>query len=396
MKQEHHVLVKVNGPDRPGITAALTEVIGRSSACLEDIEQVVVQSQLTLCLLLRMTADFNGEPLLKEMLYVAKMHGQNLDFEIVNPAKYEDRLPHYVLTMLGNPISADSIHVAASTLSLHGANIDAIRRLSHQNLASLELVVELTRGRESASVLKESLLNNLSQFEVDIAFQRETLTRRSKRLVVMDIDSTLISVEVIDELAKLNGTAKEVSSITESAMAGELEFTDSLQKRVKFLEGIDESELKNLADKLPLTPGAEILVMILKKLGYKIAIISGGFTFAASALKEKLGLDYAFANTLEIADGKLTGKVVGEVVNAEKKASLLHEIAQREGISPEQTIAIGDGSNDAQMLLAAGLGIAFHAKKALQDKADTSLSHGGLERILYLLGIKSDEINEML
>lgn len=399
MTHKPPILITVTGPDKPGITASLTEILMSSSAELLDVEQVVVQGRLTLCLLIRLLDSNSREPpILKDLLYAAKMRGQALDFEVVDDSQFASSqlTSKYALTLMGDPVSATALHFASQSLGSHGANIDYIRRLSRKDMSSLEVGLTLLGGANKADGLKWDLLSSLSEHAVDFALQRETLTRRSKRLVVMDIDSTLISVEVIDELAKLNGTDAQVSKITERAMAGELDFDSSLKARVKYLKGIPTGALDGLAESLPLNLGAETLVNVLKQLGYKIALISGGFTFAANALKDRLGLDHAISNHLVERDGILTGEVHPPIINAEAKAKALEKIAKEEGVSLEQTIAIGDGANDSQMLSKAGLGIAFHAKRKLRENADTSLSYGGLERILYLLGIKAEEVESLL
>jgi phosphoserine phosphatase len=255
--------------------------------------------------------------------------------------------------------------------------------------------VDLPKGA-SAAELKKTLLRLGMESSFDVALQREGLFRRSKRLVVMDMDSTLIPIEVIDELAKAAGVRDQVAAVTERAMAGEMDYDESLRKRLGLLEGLDVSVLERIAAELPLTEGAETLIRVLRRLGYRTAVISGGFSIAAEALKARLGIDYAYSNTLEVVNGKLTGKVIGPIVNARRKAELLETIAQAEGVLLDQVIAVGDGANDLLMLEAAGLGIAFRAKPKLREAADTSISTGGLDSILYLLGISAQELAEVL
>lgn len=394
------VLVTVSGRDTPGITAALTHILHENDTRLLDIEQVVVQGQLTLCLLICFSEGRSrGEPVLKDLLFTAKDMGLDLNFQVIATEAQEARSRgrrRYAVTAIGDALDAGGVAAVAGVLARHDANIDQIRRLSGEPLESVEFVVSLSRDEAVATALRSDLLRLSAASDIDIALQRESLSRRSKRLVVMDMDSTLIQVEVIDEMAKLYGVVGEVAEITRRAMAGELVFEESLKERVKLLKGLPFETVQKLAADLPITEGAEQLLTVLRGLGYKTGVISGGFTFAADALKQRLGLDYAYANQLEVRDGRLTGRVKEPIVGPQRKADLLDAIAQREGIPLEQTIAIGDGANDLTMLQQAGLGIAFHAKPKLREAADTSLSRGGLDRILYLLGLKSKDVGEFL
>ncbi|MEA2699262.1 MAG: phosphoserine phosphatase [Myxococcales bacterium] len=391
------VLVTVTGPDRPGVTATLTGILSEEGASLHDIEQVVVQGQLTLCLLVGVP---RTRDVLKELLFAAKELGMELDFKPVPgspapvPGAPSTEGRRYVITAIGPSLGAAHLHALASTLAAEGANIEKIGRLSEGTLASLEIHASLPADRDS-EILKRSLLAVATSAGFDVSLQRESLYRRSKRLVVMDMDSTLIRIEVIDELARAAGVVDQVSKITERAMAGEMDYDQSLRQRVELLKGLDVKVLDRIAADLPLTEGAETLVRVLKRLGYSIAVISGGFSRAAEALKRRLGLDYAYSNNLEIVDGKLTGRVSGPIVNGQRKAELLETIAQAEGVLLDQVIAVGDGANDALMLERAGLGIAFHAKPKLRESADTSISASGLDAILYLLGISARELQEV-
>ena len=392
---KNRVLVTVTGPDRTGVTATLTGILAEQGAILHDIEQVVVQGQLTLCLLVGLP---HTRDVLKELLFAAKTLKMELDFQPVEgeppvrPAEVAGR--RYVITAIGPSLGAKHLHAIASTLAAEGANIEKISRLSEATLASVELHISLPPGRDS-DALKRTLLAVATSAGFDVSLQRESLYRRSKRLVVMDMDSTLIRIEVIDELARAAGVVDRVSRITERAMQGEMDYDQSLRDRVELLKGLDVKVLDRIASELPLTEGAETLIRVLKRLGFSIAIISGGFSRAAEALKRRLGIDYAYSNNLEIADGKLTGRVVGPIVNAQRKAELLETIAQAEGVLLDQVIAVGDGANDALMLERAGLGIAFHAKPKLRESADTSISASGLDAILYLLGISGRELHEI-
>jgi phosphoserine phosphatase len=387
------VLVTVTGPDQPGITSRLTGIIAGTSASLLDIEQVVVQGRLTLALLLGME-DEGG--LLKELLFAAKSLGVELDFAPVESGESGGRsgTQRFVITAIGRMLGARELHAVASTLAEHGGNIERINRLSKGDLGSVEIQMGLPSGTDPEP-LKRALLELGMHQSFDVALQREGIFRRSKRLVVMDMDSTLIRIEVIDELARVHGVAAEVAAITERAMQGEMDYDESLRQRLALLQGLDVSVLKAIASKLPLTEGAETLIRVLKRLGYRTAVISGGFSVAAEALKARLGIDYAYSNTLEVVAGKLTGRVVGPIVNARRKAEILEVIAQAEGVLLDQTIAVGDGANDLLMLEKAGLGIAFRAKKTLREKADTSLSATGLDAILYLLGISAEELQDV-
>jgi phosphoserine phosphatase len=389
-----HVIVTVSGPDRPGITARLTGILVQMGAGLVDIEQVVVRNHLSLGMLISIRED---RGVLKELLFAAKELGMSLDFHIVEDVAGSQAkpAPRYVVTAIGKHLGASEMFALSTLLAENHANIAKISRLSHGKLRSVEVHVDLADGVDPAP-LKEALLRLGMNGSFDIALQREGIFRRSKRLVVMDMDSTLISIEVIDELARAHGVYQQVSEVTEQAMAGEMDYDESLRRRLLLLAGLDVSVLKRLASELPLTEGAENLIRALRRLGYRTAVISGGFSVAAESLKAQLGIDYAYSNTLEIKDGKLTGRVVGAIVNARRKAELLDTIAQSEGILLDQVIAVGDGANDLLMLEKAGLGIAFRAKPKLQAAADTSITAGGLDSILYLLGLNGQEVDEVL
>jgi phosphoserine phosphatase len=394
------VLITVTGRDRAGITATLTGILSEQGATLHDIEQVVVQGQLTLCLLVGLS---HARDVLKDLLFAAKELGLELDFKPVSgtpapgaatAAGSPEAGRRYVITAIGRSLGADHLHALAKTLAAEGANIEKISRLSEGTLASVEIHACLPSAKHR-EVLKRSLLAVATQAGFDVSLQRESLYRRSKRLVVMDMDSTLIRIEVIDELARAAGVGDAVAGITERAMQGEMDYDESLRQRVALLAGLDVKVLDQIANDLPLTEGAETLIRVLKRLGYRTAVISGGFSRAADALKRRLGIDYAFSNNLEIEGGKLTGRVVGPIVNAQRKAELLELIAQLEGVLLDQVIAVGDGANDVLMLEKAGLGIAFRAKTKLREAADTNISASGLDAILYLLGISGRELQEV-
>ena len=388
------VLVTVTGPDRTGVTATLTGILSQQGATLHDIEQVVVQGQLTLCLLIGVP---ETRDVLKELLFAAKQLEMELDFK---PVPADDTAPErpegrrYVITAIGPTLGAADLHALATSLAAEGANIEKIGRLSENTLASVEIHAVLPSDKDSEA-LKRALLQVATSSGFDVSLQPESLFRRSKRLIVLDMDSTLIRIEVIDELARAAGVGPEVSRITERAMQGEMDYDESLRQRVGLLAGLDVKVLDQIASDLPLTEGAETMVRVLKRLGYKIAVISGGFSRAAEALKRRLGVDYAYSNNLEVQGGKLTGRVVGPIVNGQRKAELLETIAQAEGVLLDQVIAVGDGANDALMLERAGLGIAFHAKPKLREAADTSITAAGLDAILYLLGFSARELQEV-
>ncbi|MCE9672399.1 phosphoserine phosphatase SerB [Myxococcus stipitatus] len=388
------VLITVTGKDQPGITARLTGLLSESGAELLDVEQVVLQGRVTLCLLVRLS---ESRGVLKELLFAARELGVELDFQALEaPAAVQAPAPaRYVVTAVSRALGVRELHALAEHLARHGANIDRIVRLTHTHLGSLEIHVTLSPDVEPEALKRSLLALAMRDNTFDVALQREGLFRRSKRMVVMDMDSTLIRIEVIDELARAHGVGEQVARITERAMHGEMDYDESLRQRVALLAGLDTAVLHRLAANLPLTEGAQTLVRVLKRLGYRTAVISGGFSVAAEALKARLGIDHAYSNVLEEADGRLTGRTVGPIVNARRKAELLESLAAQEGILLDQVIAVGDGANDLQMLERAGLGIAFRAKPRLREAADTSISAGGLDTVLYLLGLTGRELEEV-
>ncbi len=389
MAADEVLLLTFTGRDAPGITAQLAAVLHREGARLHDVEQVVVQGYLTLAFSLSFPIA-SEEKGLKELLFAAKGLGLGMEFQRFQPGASAAR-QRFALTAIARELGPSHLLAIADALADHGANIERIHRLSEGGLTSVEMALSLAADADSGE-LKRALLAVSASGGFDCALQRETLLRRSKRLVVMDMDSTLIQIEVIDELARAHGVVDRVSAITRRAMNGELDFDQALRERVLLLKGLDAEVLYQLAANLPLTEGAEEMLRVLKALGYRTAVISGGFSVAADALQKRLGIDEAFSNNLEIIDGKLTGNVLGPIVNAHRKAELLEQIALREGIPLEQVIAIGDGANDLFMLQKAGLGIAFHAKPKLREAAHTAISSSGLDAILYLLGITGRDI----
>lgn len=389
------IVITVNGPDAPGIVSSITSILSENAVKIIDIEQIVIRKLILLSMMLDLRESKGGQiSLLKDLLLEAKRLNVELDFKI---ASYDEHLQHdnnfmYAVTCLGEKITAQVVAQISNAIYSENVNIERITQLSQGELSCIEMIVK-TDKTINVQDMTGKLLSISSDFGVDIAVQKENIFRRSKRLVVMDMDSTLIQVEVIDELAKSAGHGEEVSGITSKAMNGELSFNESLNKRVELLRGLDENVLDEIYHNIPFTPGAKKLVKILKKLGYKTAVISGGFTFFTDRLKNELGLDYAFANKLEIKDGKLTGKVLGKIINGEFKAKILEDIANKEDISLDQVVAIGDGANDLLMLDKAGLGIAFNAHKTVREKADYNISQENLDSIIYLLGISEKEKN---
>lgn len=388
------VLITITGRDRPGVTAEIADLLSKEQARVLDIEQAVTQGHLTLHWLVDL--DDGSEPVLKDLLWKARELEMQADFRIVPRAVAETPVDQrYAVTLVQAELSSQVIARATRAAAARGFNIAQIGRLSRGRLASLELILE--GGPEAdAQGLREDLVALEGEERCDVALQSEGLLRRSKRLVIMDMDSTLIRQEVIDELARAAGAYEEVAKVTERAMNGEIGFDESLRLRVAALEGVPTTVFAEVLERIELTPGAENLVKVLKRLGYRLAVISGGFMEVVEPLRQRLGLDYAFANRLEVKDGKLTGKVVGQVVNRQRKADLLESLAQTERIALDQVIAVGDGANDLDMLSRAGLGIAFNAKRTVQDQAEYSLNQQSLDTILYLLGIREDEVKDLL
>ncbi len=391
------VLVTVSGPDQPAITAELTAVLVQAGASLVDLEQVVVHGQLTLCLVIEAAADVAA--LLDALRAACARRALALTAQAVTADAGDPGAVQLAVTVFGDRVDAAAIHGVARVLAERGGNIERIHRLSDSDLSAIELIVSVPIAGPDGDLdgrlraLRQHLL--AAGGAIDIAVQRESQSRRAKRLVAMDMDSTLIQMEVIDELARRAGVGERVAALTRRAMAGELDYEQSLHARVGLLAGLDAAHLDDIAANLPLSEGAEQLVRVLARLGYRTALISGGFEFAAHALQRRLGLDYAFANALEVVDGKVTGRVLAPVVTPQRKAELLAEIAAREGIDLAQSIAIGDGANDLPMLECAGLGIAFHAKPRLTAAADAAISDGSLIRVLYLLGLRARDLAEL-
>jgi phosphoserine phosphatase len=381
------IRITCTGVDRPGITAELAGILADAGATLVDVEQVVVDRTLNLAFVVSLPGEARARPLLKDVLWRARELGLEVDFDFDPKVELRPRpRPIWALTVLRSPITTELLAKLARTTERAGFNIERIQRLSSSDLSSAEFLLSGESGAEKE--LRAGLLALRGELACDIALQRESLTRRSKRLVVMDMDSTLIQQEVIDELAVALGVVDKVSAITRRAMEGELDFDQALRERVRLLKGTPASALKDVLARIHLTPGAEELVRVLKRLGYRTAVISGGFIEVVEPIRQQLGLDYAFANKLEIQNDVLTGEVLGTIINRKRKAELLETIAQTERIELDQVIAIGDGANDLDMLHRAGLGIAFNAKRTVQEQAHAAINQPSLKSILYLLGIR--------
>lgn len=399
------ILIRITGLDRPGLTASITETLSKYDVTILDIGQADIHSTLSLGILFKSLKQDSGN-IMKELLFKASDLGVNIRFYPISVEEYEEWVSRqgkdrYILTLLGRKLTAKQITAVTGILAEQGLNIDAIKRLTGRQpldecksnvRACIELSVRGTpRNREE---MQRNLMQLSSELAMDFSFQRDNMYRRMRRLICFDMDSTLIQTECIDELAERAGVGDQVRAITESAMRGEIDFKESFTQRVALLKGLDESVMKEIAENLPITEGVERLMFVLKRYGYKIAILSGGFTYFGEYLQKKFGIDYVYANELEIIDGKLTGRYLGDVVDGKRKAELLRLIAQVEKVDIAQTIAVGDGANDLPMLSLAGLGIAFHAKPKVVANAKQSINTIGLDGVLYFLGFKDSYLEE--
>ena len=398
------ILIRITGEDRPGLTASVTEILAKYDATILDIGQADIHNTLSLGILC-MTEEQNSGFIMKELLFKASSLGVTIRFYPISTEEYESWVKmqgknRYILTLLGRKLSARQIAATTRILAEQGMNIDAIKRLTgriplneceSRTRACIEFSVRGTP--KDRIVMQEQLMKLASELEMDFSFQLDNMYRRMRRLICFDMDSTLIETEVIDELAIRAGVGDQVKKITERAMRGEIDFIESFRERVALLKGLDESVMQEIAENLPITEGVDRLMYVLKKYGYKIAILSGGFTYFGKYLQQKYGIDYVYANELEIIDGNLTGRYLGDVVDGKRKAELLRLIAQVEKVDIAQTIAVGDGANDLPMLGIAGLGIAFHAKPKVVANAEQSINTIGLDGVLYFLGFKDSYLN---
>ncbi len=397
------LLIHITGPDRAGVTHSLTSILGASGARILDIGQAVIHDALALGILVEMTDAMRSSPVLTELLLRAHELGVQIRFTAVSGDEYEAWVEQqsqvrFLITVLGPEITAVHLAEVSGILASAGLNIDRIDRLSGRTPLDLaestnRVCVELSASGalRDEERFRAALTRLTEEFDVDVAFQHDDVYRRNRRLVAFDMDSTLIQTEVIDELAALAGVGDQVRRITEAAMRGELDFRASFRRRVALLKGLPETAMEAVVARVPLMDGAERLTATLRRLGYRMAILSGGFTFVGRELQRRLGIDYLHANELEIADGVVTGEVTAEIVDGARKAALLKEIARAEGLCMEQVIAVGDGANDLPMLSAAGLGIAFRAKPVVRQSARQAISTMGLDGILYLLGVRDRE-----
>ena len=403
---EEQILIRITGQDRPGLTAAAMEILARYNARILDIGQADIHSTLSLGILIRIDELHSGQ-VMKELLFKAEELNVNIGFSPISDDEYESWVDHqgknrYILTVIGRTLSAKQIAAATKIIADQGLNIDFIRRMTgrisikhpEKNVRSC-IEFSLRGNPKNRSLMQSKLMHLASEQEIDFSFQRDDMYRRMRRLICFDMDSTLIQTECIDELAMRAGVGDKVKAITERAMRGEIDFKESFTQRVSLLKGLDVSVMKDIADHLPITEGADRLMSVLKRCGYKIAILSGGFTYFGEQLRRRYGIDYVYANELEIDEnGKLTGRYIGDIVDGKRKAELLKLIAQVEQVNLAQTIAVGDGANDLPMISEAGLGIAFHAKPRVKATAQQSINNIGLDGVLYFLGFKDSYLGE--
>ncbi|MDD6378873.1 MAG: phosphoserine phosphatase SerB [Prevotella sp.] len=405
--KEEQILISIAGLDRPGLTADVMRVLAKYDATVLDIGQSNIHSTLSLGVLIRADVLVSGQ-VMRELLFEANHLNVNITFQPIGDTDYEAWVERqgkhrYILTLIGRELSAEQIYAATSVITEQELNIDAIRRLTgrvsimHPDRNRHSCIEFSLRGDPKDRQKMQSKLMKLSaDMNFDFSLQKDDMYRRMRRLICFDMDSTLIQTECIDELAKRAGVGDQVSAITASAMRGEIDFKESFTRRVALLKGLDSSVMREIAENLPITEGVDKVMKVLKASGYKIAILSGGFTYFGQYMQRKYGIDYVYANELEIGeDGKLTGRYLGEIVDGHRKAELLKLIAQVEKINLAQTIAVGDGANDLPMINESGLGIAFHAKPKVKATARQSISTIGLDGVLYFLGFKDSYLDEL-
>lgn len=400
------ILINVTGKDKPGLTASLTRILARYQVTILDIGQAVIHDYLSLGILVEIPTEFKSSSILKDLLFEAHKLGIQIRFSPIHEDRYKDWSTHKgkdrrIITLLGRRLSAEQLSSVATAIANNKLNIDVITRLSGR--ASLKdsatdqkacVQIQVSGKIDNPRGLKGELLKIHEETGIDISFYIDDIYRHARRLVVFDMDSTLIQGEATDELANSAGVGDQVAHITKAGMQGKMNFKESFTQRVALLKGVDENILAAVAQNLVLTEGAERVIGKLKQLGYKIGIISGGIEYFGKYLQKKLGLDYIFANCLEIDEGKITGKIKGDIIDGRKKAEILRTIARVENISLQQAIAVGDGANDLPMISIAGLGVAFHAKPIVKENAQQSISSVGLDGLLYLMGISEREIRQ--
>lgn len=399
------ILIRITGIDRPGLTASVTEILSKYDVTILDIGQADIHQTLSLGILFKSHETESGN-IMKELLFKASELGVNIRFYPISVDEYENWVSmqgknRYIITILGRRLTAKQISAATKIIAEQGMNIDSIKRLTgrvplDEEKASVRSCIEFSvRGNpKNRMEMQRSLMKLSSEMGMDFSLQLDNMYRRMRRLICFDMDSTLIQTECIDELAERAGVGEQVKAITERAMRGEIDFKESFTERVALLKGLDVSVMKEIAENLPITEGVERLMFVLKHYGYKIAILSGGFTYFGEYLKQRFGIDYVYANELEVENGKLTGRYLGEIVDGKRKAELLRLLAQVEKVDIAQTIAVGDGANDLPMLSTAGLGIAFHAKPKVVENAEQSINTIGLDGVLYFLGFKDSYLDE--
>jgi len=400
------ILINITGKDKPGLTASLTSILAQYKVTILDIGQAVIHDYLSLGILIEIPVEFKSSSILKNLLFQAHKLGIRIRFSPIDENLYENWAARKgkerrIITLLGRKLSAEQLSKVAAAIAENKLNIDIITRLSARmpvngSDTNQKACVQITvSGKiDNPSILRAKLFKIHEETGIDISFYVDDIYRHSRRLVVFDMDSTLIQGEAIDELARMAGVGDRVAQITEDGMQGKIDFKESLIQRVALLKGMDANVLSAVAQNLVLAEGAERVTLKLKQLGYKIGIISGGFEYFGKYLQKKLALDYVFTNRLEIKDGKITGKLEGDIIDGHKKAEILRTISKVENISLQQTIAVGDGANDLPMIGIAGLGVAFHAKPMVIENAQRSISSVGLDGLLYLMGISEREIRQ--